>query len=140
VFEKECTAAAVFMWVVGALSLFLVPQRWVHFVILGASLVVSAVAWLGRARLRTASQSWPTVAGRVEFTAVQQDGQGRTFGPYTLHVAYSYQAAGERYSGFHEQNFRRETDAHAAAAKLRGSTIAVRYDPQSPETSTAHDI
>jgi hypothetical protein len=140
-FEKDRLGVTIFFWTLFALSEFFVRESAVQWILLAASLLVSAVTGIARARIRRAAESWPAVSGSVEFTAVQPNPDGALaslFRPHVLHIAYSYRAEGERYSGFHQQAFRREADADGLASRLKGSTVMVRYNPRSPSQSALH--
>ena len=99
--------------------------------------VLSAIVWVGRAAERRAATSWPAAPGHVEFAEVRENAEGieGMLRPHVLHLAYSYKALDERYSGFTERRFRRDADAQAALVRLKGSDVPVRYDPRNPETS-----
>jgi hypothetical protein len=76
--------------------------------------------------------------GSVEFTSVlANQGRSKLLYPHVLHIAYSYVAAGDRYSGFYEQRCRREADADALASTLKARCFVVRYNPRRPDKSVA---
>lgn len=101
-------------------------------------ILISAGAAISRVLTRRASQSWPSVLGNVEFTSVLANpGRSRLLYPNVLHIAYSYVAAGDRYSGFYEQRCRREADADILAGALKAKGIMVRYNPRRPDKSLA---
>ncbi len=136
-FEKSLSLAAI-AWA----GLFLLQEFDPHSQLLGPALLIciliSVVAAVRRLLVRRASQSWPSVLGSVEFTSVLDNrGRSKLIYPYVLHIAYSYVAAGERYSGFHEQRYRSEADADALAGGLKGRGLMVRYNPGRPDQSVA---
>jgi hypothetical protein len=134
-FEKELRFSAV-AWAAFFLFREFFPQSPLIGIALLVCLLISAGAAISRFATKRASQSWPSVLGSVEFTSVL-DNQGRSklLYPHMLHIAYSYVAAGERYSGFYEQKFRRESDADALARRLKASGLMVRYNPRVPDKS-----
>lgn len=136
-FEKDLRLAAVAWGVLFLLWEFL-PGSPLLAPALLICLLISAGAAVSRVLTRRASQSWPSVLGSVEFTSVlANEGRSKLLYPHVLHIAYSYVAAGDRYSGFYEQRCRREPDADALAGTLKTRGVMVRYNPRRPEKSLA---
>ena len=54
---------------------------------------------------------------------------------YVLLVRYRYYVKGERYSGLDWYPFRDKLAAEGTGARLSGSTVNVRYNPQDPDRS-----
>ena len=89
---------------------------------------------VGRRRKKRASESWAATTGRVESSEVKADAEGHAKG-YVLPIAHSYKAGDDWYCGFEEKRYWREAQADAAHARIRGSSLLVRYDPRKPEES-----
>ena len=100
---------------------------------------VGLYRWLRRRRKKQASESWAATTGRVESSEVKADAEGHVKG-YVLHIAYSYKAGDEWYSGFEEKPYWREAQADAAHARIRGSSVMVRYNPRKPAESVMRAI
>ena len=86
-------------------------------------------AWWKRIR----SNGWPTTEARVHQVTISGNG-------YYWHgnLSYSYSVAGEFYSGFFIQQFARERDADAFAAKFPdGLPFQVHYHPTRSDVSIA---
>ena len=116
-----------------ALTYFLVP-RYRDFAIPGVALVFALTAWGLRIRKRRASETWAFTTGTIESVSIRNDPDSWLAGPWIAEIAYSYQAHGGWYSGFEEKHYYRERSADKNAA-LKGTKVAVRYDPQSPGDS-----
>jgi hypothetical protein len=138
-FEKNPFRLTAVAWALYVLCHVFFPESWLPSVLLLGSLAISAAALISRIRTRWASQHWPSILGSVEFISVL-DNQERTviFYPHVLHIAYSYIAEGERYSGFYDQRFRREVDAETLAGTLKATGVMVRYNPRLPDQSVLH--
>ncbi len=77
------------------------------------------------------SQSWPMAFGKIHQVEVSQPQQ-----IWIATLAYSYEVAGEFYSGFLRLNFGREQDADSFSHRFpRGMPIFVRAKPGKPEVS-----
>jgi hypothetical protein len=143
--EKSVTVAAVTLWVMSLASVLFQPQQWLHRATLGGSVLVSLLACAARAHKRRVSESWTAATGHVESTEIDKRGDAESHAAlhlrsHVLHIAYSYRAQGERYSGFAEQRFFREAQAEEAAARLRGSDVLVRFSPEAPEKSVMDPV
>ena len=57
-----------------------------------------------RRRKKQASESWAATTGRVESSEVKADAEGHVKG-CVLHIAYSYKAGDDWYSGFEEKRY-----------------------------------
>ena len=117
------------------------PSRTWRLWALGVAILVNAgvmlAAWAIRATRRRASVAWPSDSGKVLSAKIRKTpcGEYPFQGRYLLNVLYSYYARGERYSGFEERRFRDQSEADAAAARLRDATVTVKYNPRDPEVS-----
>jgi hypothetical protein len=87
-----------------------------------------------------ASQSWPATPGKVTesgtATATQRTSRGRTMVSHSSVVHYTYQVAGQDYTGtaveFGDQQ-RFQSAAEAVGARYpAGKAVTVYYDPASP--------
>ena len=114
-------------------------EEWSGVAVLTVSISVCLYRWLRRRRKKQASESWAATTGRVESSEVKADADGHVKG-YVLHIAYSYKAGDDWYSGFEEKRYWREAQADAAHARIRGSSVMVRYNPRKPEESVMRAI
>ena len=112
---------------------------WTGLAVLSISIAAGLYRWFRRRRKKRASDSWAATTGRVESTEVKSDAEGHAKG-YVLHIAYSYKAGDDWYSGFEEKRYWREKQADAAHAKIRGSSVMVRYNPRKPEESVMQPL
>lgn len=136
-FEKDLTLTAV-SWGGFFFLCEFSPKSPLLGPVLLVCILISAVAAVSRLLTRRASQSWPTVLGAVEFTSVRaNEGRSKLIYPHVLHIAYSYVAAGDRYSGFYEERYRSEAEADASACSLKATGIMVHYNPRRPDQSLA---
>ena len=135
-FEDQGSGITLGSVVVSAVTFIFRGADWGFWLTL-VLVLVSGIMWAAAALQRRAAVSWPAAPGHVEFAEVQEDAEWieGMLRPHVLHLAYSYKAQEERYTGFAEQRFRRDADAHAAFVRLKGSDVPVRYDPQNPEVS-----
>ena len=93
------------------------------------SLYVS-LAQLARWFRKCVSESWPTSQATV------LSGRIADFrGYYRLSMPYAFCAAGERYGGRYERDFRKESEAQERLQRLRESPPQVRYKPSNPDRS-----
>jgi hypothetical protein len=88
--------------------------------------------------MKQASESWAATTGRVESSEVKAYAEGHA--RYVLHIAHSYKAGDDWYSGFEEKRYWHEARADAAHARIRGSSVMVRYNPRKPEESVMQPI
>jgi hypothetical protein len=109
-------------------------EEWTAPAVLTVTISAGLYRWLRRRRKKRASESWAATTGRVEHSEVKHDGEGHVKG-YVLHIAYSYKAGDDWYSGFEEKRYWREAQADAAHARIRGSSVTVRYNPRKPGES-----
>jgi len=114
-------------------------EEWTGVAVLTVSISVGLYRWLHRRRKKQASESWAATTGRVEFSEVKADAQGPAKS-YVLHIAYSYKAGDGWYSGFEEKRYWREAQADAAHARIRSSSVMVRYNPRKPEESVMRPV
>ena len=93
-------------------------------------IVAAAGAIAAHYRLRSA-RSWPIIYGRVEFCeAHTKDG-----GKWRVEIYYSYQPAGQYYSGQQTVMVDDERRAGELSSRLKGQNVTVRYSPRSPADS-----
>jgi len=139
--DKRRTIVAISVWVATAVAYFLIPESvrsegWRALVILGAAAVAALVTWAADALVRRASQLWPMASGYVESSSVIVDpDRGALLPRFLLDTAYSYVAAGERYSGSYQRHFWRESSADSLAKTLKGTQVIIRYNPRKPDQS-----
>jgi hypothetical protein len=114
-------------------------EDWTGIAVLTVSISVGVYRWLRRRRKKRASESWAAATGRVESSEVKADAEGHVKG-YVLHIAYSYKAGDDWYSGFEEKRYWREAQADAAQARIRGSSVIVQYNPRKPDESVMRTI
>jgi hypothetical protein len=77
------------------------------------------------------AQAWPIADGNVEFVDVRE-----SFIQWSVSVAYSYRASGERYSGYWLVPFGRYADAKQQEQRCPvGAHLIVRYHPDRNERS-----
>jgi hypothetical protein len=110
----------------------------VLFLLLGVGAL--ALALIGYLRGRTAA-NWPTAAGVVTGTRIEESASGRGGFVYKPVVLYRYEVSGVEYQGsrirFQEE---RTVSSHSAAEKLLqsyavSSPVRVRYNPRKPQES-----
>jgi hypothetical protein len=105
---------------------------------LGVSTVCCAAAyWVTgtiQHRRLAASASWPSATGTV-FSANIWQATDAIRSQWIVKITYSYVAQGERYAGFADRVFRKESEADAEVARLRSASVIVKHDPRKPETS-----
>ena len=133
-FERDDIGLGALVFIVYFLTR-LFAEEWAHAAALTAGILASLYRWLRRRQKKRASESWAATTGRVEFSAVKADTERHTAKGYVLHIAYSYKAGDDWYSGFEEKRYWREAQADVAHAKIRGSSVMVRYNPRRPEES-----
>ena len=114
-------------------------EEWTGVVVLTVSISAGLYRWFRRRRKKRTSESWAATTGRVEASEVKADAEGHAKG-YVLHIAYSYKAGDDWYSGFEEKRYWREAQADAAHARIRGSSVMVRYNPRRPDESVMQPI
>jgi hypothetical protein len=106
--------------------------------ILSIGLLSTAVAWLVartiRAKRRRESAAWPAASGVVQSATVRLV-TNTLQGQYAVETVYSYLAGSERYGGYAQRLFRKESEAEAEAARLRDASAVVKYNPRNPEMS-----
>jgi hypothetical protein len=114
----------------------------------GAVGVYLIYSGLKNLRLSAASETWPITGGTVLASDVVtrvSSGKGGKTTYYTPQVRYTYKVGGiEHESGvirFGDLERKRRALADEMVAKYpAGSTVAVRYDPQSPERATLETV
>ncbi len=109
-------------------------EKWTLPVMLVLSVTIALYRLVRRRAKKRASESWAATTGRVEFAEVKRPGENGA-NAYVLHIAYSYKAGADRYAGFEEKRYGRESQADAAHAKIKGANVIVRYNPRNPEES-----
>ena len=114
-------------------------EDWTAVAVLSVSILAGLYRWFRRSRKKRASESWATTTGRVESSEVKADAEGHVKG-YVLHIAYSYKAADDWYSGFEEKRYWRGAQADAAQSRIRGSSVMVRYNPHKPDESVMQPV
>jgi len=102
---------------------------WDHSWIALAVLAFMGGRWALRQVRSSTAQSWPVVEGMVESTSVRVEGFGNNEHEIA-EVNYSYQVAGEFYSGAHEVGSRIEFEWFPT-----GSRLVVHYKPSNPSVS-----
>jgi len=102
---------------------------------LGTGAIIGLVRSGWRARKRKVSESWALTTGKVQSTDVRA--VQALLPRWKVEFAYAYQAEGKSYTGKDHQEFASKASAENAAARLRGASIALRYDPKVPDRSLA---
>ncbi|HEY1262897.1 MAG TPA: DUF3592 domain-containing protein [Terriglobales bacterium] len=97
--------------------------------------VVAAAAAIGTLKVwmhKWRAASWPTTQGTVMSAGARTAMDERGI---VGELAYSYQVAGDYYSGFHHLQAGTEDEAEFRVAGWNGRTVVVRYDPGDPSKS-----
>lgn len=136
-FERDDIGLGAVILIVCFLTRVLAEQ-WTEVAVLT---VISAgiYRWLRQRRKKRASESWASTTGRIQAGEVKADAERHAKG-YVLHIAYSYKASNDWYSGFEEKRYWRDAQADAAHKRVRGSSVIVRYNPRKPEESVMERI
>jgi hypothetical protein len=128
----------------------------ITFVLIAGTVLVGCAAvgvyliysGLKNLRLSAASETWPITGGTVlasdVVTRVSSGKGGRTT-YYTPQIRYTYKLGGIEHESdvirFGDLERKRRALADELVAKYpAGSTVAVRYDPQSPERATLETV
>jgi hypothetical protein len=137
-FERDDLGLAAVVFIVYLVTRVF-AEEWTAVAVLTVTISAGLYRWLRRTRKNQASESWPATTGRVESSEVKADAEGHVKG-YVLNIAYSYKAGNDWYSGFEEKRYWRESQADAAHAGIRGSSVMVRYNPSKPDESVMQPI
>src|SRR5215471_7597185 len=84
------------------------------------------------------AKTWPLISGRVEDISVEERVAGRSFRTfYQAELSYSYEVAGEFYSGsFSPPMFEFEEESHRFAQHFQtGRNVKLHYNPTHPGES-----
>ena len=121
-------------WVVFGILCLVIGRRSARYLgVLQASLGILSLIGAPRFK-RRARSSWLSLDGTVEHVQVAEH-PDILRQRYVLLVRYRYYVKGERYSGLDWYPFRDKLAAEGTGARLSGSTVNVRYNPQDPDRS-----
>jgi hypothetical protein len=115
------------------------PSTWPWMFYVWAAFVLAGFAkpvwsWL---RLQRAA-GWPVAEGRIESVEITKPTLSFTTkrGYHVAELGYSYSVAGTKYSGHYKREFPTEHEAEEFVRDLQKKSVAVRYKPDKPSSST----
>lgn len=119
--------------------------RWLGLFMIVFGSFFAWIAWDG-ARMRDASQHWPTVDGRIEESSVRSErstGSDALELNYFSSVRYRYSVNGVDFVGTRAQFVEKGSRSSAEATEWvlqnpAGKTLPVHYDPQKPAESVLY--